>query len=258
MNTLPHSSAKPSHYNKSAEHYDVLNEENSKPSNQTIEEILKGRKVNNVLDLSCGTGSQVFWLAERGYNVLGADINAAMLKIAKAKAQRKHAAIKFLKGDMRNSRLGTFDAVITIFNSIGHLTKEDFEKTIRNIRANLSDDGLYVFDIFNLDYLAAGNNITKLSIDWQKTVGTTRTRKIQYSTLSGDGILTSHTLSHIQEGSSQTKLSKESQTLQIYTARQLKEILHKHGFKTLQQCDMDGSRLLKNKTERILTVAMKC
>jgi SAM-dependent methyltransferase len=44
-----------------------------------------------------------------------------------------------------------FDAVITIFNAVGHLTKSGFEKAIRNIHRNLNAGGIYVFDILNLE-----------------------------------------------------------------------------------------------------------
>jgi len=54
---------------------------------------------------------------------------------------------------MLSSKFGTFDAVITIFNAIGHLSKPEFEKTMRNIGTNLDKRGLYIFDIFNLDFM---------------------------------------------------------------------------------------------------------
>lgn len=60
MKPLSHRSAKPSHYNKEAESYDAFKEASSKPVNQLIEAILKKHKVRTVLDLTCGTGSQVF------------------------------------------------------------------------------------------------------------------------------------------------------------------------------------------------------
>ena len=41
MNSPLHSSAKPSHYNKEAEHYDEFNEKNSELINHTIENIFK-------------------------------------------------------------------------------------------------------------------------------------------------------------------------------------------------------------------------
>lgn len=83
--------------------------------------------------------------------------------VYKQKAKLKNLKIKFLQGDFRTTHVGQFDAVITIFNTIGHLTREDFKLTTQNINNNLEPGGLYIFDIFNLDYLKHRNNITKLS-----------------------------------------------------------------------------------------------
>jgi len=46
-------------------------------------------------------------------------------------------------------------------------------------------------------------------------------------------------------------------SLQIYTAKELKEMLVKNGFETIGQYGMDGSNFLENKTTSILTVARK-
>jgi ubiquinone/menaquinone biosynthesis C-methylase UbiE len=132
--TIVHRSAKSSHYNKESEHYDTFNEENSKLINKTIEAILKKHRVKTVLDSTCGTGSQVFLLTKCSYKVVGSDINTSMLKIAKRKAVEAKLDLQFLKGDMRTTKVGKFDAVITIFNAVGHLTKADFEEAMRNIR----------------------------------------------------------------------------------------------------------------------------
>ena len=183
MSLLTHHSAQASHYNEAAKHYDEFNEANAALINQTIEHILQQQGVKTVLDLTCGTGSQVFWLTKRGYDVTGYDINANMLKVARSKAKKENLPIKFRQGDMRTTQAGKFDVVLTIFNAVGHLTKLDFEQAIRNINSNLRDGGLYVFDIFNLDYLIAANNITSLTIDWQETANDTQMRKIQYSTI---------------------------------------------------------------------------
>ncbi len=79
---------------------------------------------------------------------------------------------------MRTMQAGKFDAVITIFNAIGHLTRSDFEKAMKNIYGNLNEKGIYVFDIFNLSYFLKDDNITKLTIDWQKKLGNRRLREI--------------------------------------------------------------------------------
>ncbi len=257
MSSSTHYSAKASHYNKEAKYYDAFNEKNSLIINQVIEKILEKYRVKTVLDLTCGTGSQVFWLAKRGYKVVGSDLNSKMLRIAKNKTQKEKLDIKFIKGDMRITKVGKFDAVITISNAVGHLTKHDFEKAMQNIHTNLKDQGLYVFDIFNLNYLLTDANITKLTIDWQKKSGNTTAREIQYSTINNDGILASYDIYHEQIGSDKPKISKAFQTLQVYSAKQLKEMLQKNGFKVLRQCSINGSRFSESKTDRILTIARK-
>lgn len=254
---MPHISAKPSHYNKESKHYDVFNEKNSKIINQCIEKELKKHKVKSVLDLSCGTGSQAFWLEKSGFDVVGVDINTAMLKIARSKARQAKKKIKFLEGDMRLTKAGNFDAAITIFNAVGHLTKRDFEKAMKNIHANLNDRGLYIFDIFNLSYLLKDDNITKLTIDGQRKSGNTIAREIQYSTIDKTGILASYDIYHEQKGLSKPKISNAYQTLQVYSAKQLKDMLQKNGFKVLRQCNIDGSRFSETKSERILMIAKK-
>lgn len=74
-----------------------------------------------------------------------------MLKIARTKATSIKRGIQFFDGDMRYIKVGKFDTAITMFNAIGQLTKDEFEEALRNIYSNLKDDGIYVFDIFNLE-----------------------------------------------------------------------------------------------------------
>lgn len=254
---MSHKSAKPSHYNQSAESYDAFNEKMSEQTNRVLEKLLKKYKVKTVLDLTCGTGSQVFWLAGRGFEVTGSDINAKMLQIARAKAAKEKLNVKLFKGDMRTLKAGTFDAVITIFNAVGHLTKSDFETAMQSIHANLKKGGLYIFDINNLSYLRNGDQITTLTIDWQKTVGDTTLREVQYSTIDENGILASYTTAIEQKGSGRPKVVKSAQTLQVYTAKELKKMLERNHFKILAQYGIDGEKFAENKSDRILTVAKK-
>lgn len=255
--SIKHTTAQANHYDKDADYYDQFNEKRSQVINQTIESILKKHSVKTILDLTCGTGSQLFYLKKQGYDVAGSDFNAKMLEIAQAKAKNNGLDIKFILGDMRHVQIGQFDAVITIFNAIGHLTKSDFEKTIRNVKANLKPNGVYIFDIFNLDYLLHENNITKLTIDWQTVKEHTKAREIQYSTIDQAGTLASYTILHEEKDDQEPITSQSFQTLQIYTAPQLKDLLKQNGFKVIAQTDVDNSEFKQLSTERILTVAQK-
>ncbi len=180
-----------------------------------------------------------------------------MLQIARDKADKKKLDICFKLGDVRTVSAGKFDAVISIFNAIGHLTKHDFEKALRNINRNLKDRGIYIFDIFNLSYLLCGDNITNLTIDWQTQHGDVKVREIQYSTISNAGVLASYDIYHKQVGSHEPCIERAFQTLQVYSSQQLVDILHSNGFVVLKQCAIDGGQFQEDVTERILTVAQK-
>jgi len=250
----------PDWYDKDSEFEEVFHKDtaNEKITNRTIETILKKYKIKTVLDLTCGTGSQVFHLLKRGFKVTGSDISKGMLKIAKRKAKQEKINIKFLRGDMRTINVGKFDAAITIFNAIGHLTKTGFSKTMRNIHRNLNDGGIYIFDIINLSYVLDKDNIVKMSLERIGTSGNTKVRELQYSIIDSRGILTSYTIFYTQKAKQTAFVaSKNIITLQLYTANELRKMLAKNGFKVLNQCGIDGEKFSEKKTERILTIAQK-
>lgn len=259
MEPLDHTTAKASYYNTRAQYYDEFNENNSRGTNSVVEKILKEHHVSTVLDLTCGTGSQVFWLLDSGFDVVGVDINQSMLKIAKQKAKQKNLSVKFLKGDCRDVVVGQFDAVITIFNAIGHLTRDDFQQATLNINNNLKKGGIYIFDIFNLDYLKHEDNITKLTGDWLTISDGTSIREIQFSTITDDGILASYSTYVKQDKYDQpSKISKGyGNTIQCYTADGLQRILEQSGFKVLKQTGINGEAFSQYETERILTIGKK-
>jgi ubiquinone/menaquinone biosynthesis C-methylase UbiE len=247
----------PLEYDKLAAYYDVLSQGDD-CLNGLLDKTFRKHQVKTVLDFTCGTGAQALWLAKNGYEVVGVDISPALLKIAKEKAHKaKLSDIAFVEGDMRTVKCGLFDAAITIFNAIGHLTKTDFEKTLRNIGRNLNEGGLYVFDIFNLDAMTDAM-VETFAMDLKKKVGTKTIRNIQYSSIDRrTGRLTSYDQFTIQRGSKERKDYSGSFTLQLYTADQLSEILARNGFEVMKQTGLDGSRFSKRNTKSVLTVAKR-
>jgi ubiquinone/menaquinone biosynthesis C-methylase UbiE len=245
----------PLEYGKLSGYYDTPDgSANANSTNRSIEKILKRYGIKTVLDLTCGTGSQVFWLAKRGYDVTGADFSPSLLKIAKSRAKKEKTNVRLLKGDMRAIKVGNFDAVITIFNAVGHLTKKDFEKAMRNINRNLKDGGLYVFDIDNSD--CTKNNTMKMDIT--KTFGKVKFRKIQLCKLNRKNkVLLCRDCFSVQKGSGKPKIFKGKFALQLYTAKELREMLTRNGFEVLGQYGIDGSKFSEKKTKSILTIAKK-
>ncbi len=248
----------PLEYQELPEYFDAHNTDDStEAKNRIIEKILQEHKVETVLDLTCGTGSQVFHLKKRGYKVIGADFSPALLDIARKKARKEKIDIRFINGDMRTLKVDHFDAVITIFNAVGHLTKPDFEKAMKNIHGNLKDGGIYVFDIFNLEAMT-DSIVNDFAMDVRSTVDDAQTHAVQTSTLDREqGRLTSYDHLTIQKGSETPEEYKSNFTLQIYTAKELREMLARNGFETLCQCGFDGEKFVGDKTVSILTVARK-
>jgi hypothetical protein len=121
----------------------------------------------------------------------------------------------------------------------------------------LNDGGLYIFDIFNLDFLLQGDNITKLTMDIQKQDEDVLAREIQYSTINEAGTLASYDIYHRQKGHEEPEISTAFQTLQVYSASQLKTLLEEAGFEVLDICGIDGTRLIEEETNRLLVVSSK-
>lgn len=248
----------PLEYQQMPEYFDAHNvNAETEAKNALIEGLLKEQGVQSVLDLTCGTGSQVFFLDERGYEVVGADFSPALIQRAREKAKEKGRKIQFLDGDMRNLVVGQHDAVITIFNAIGHVSRSDFEKTLHNIARNLKEGGIYIFDIFNLQAMT-DEVIDGFSMDITSTVGDDTIHHTQDSKIDREKrLLTSCDKYTIDKKGSEPVKCINRFSLQIYTKKELDAMLSRNGFEVIKQLDMDGNPFVPEKSLSILTVARK-
>lgn len=251
----------PIEYQQYPEFFDIpSNSENTNKKNAVIEKLLKKHGAKTILDMTCGTGAQVFYLSERGYKVIGSDFSPGLIKIAKEKASHNNLMVQFFDGDMRTVQLGEFDAVITIDNAIGHLVKSDFHLALKNIARNLKTGGLYIFDILNLDAMTdevINLDSEKVSDSTTTTDGTIlsniRTTNIDRI----NGILTSNEILKISKNGHEKQV-KNCCSLQIYTMIELENILSLNGFETLEQHKIDTYTFQSdNSGYGILTVARK-
>ncbi len=72
-----------------------------------------------ILDVACGTGRHSIPLSQLGYGMVGLDISATLLKIAKLHSKES----QFVRGDMRflPFKPQAFTAVISMDTSFGYL-----------------------------------------------------------------------------------------------------------------------------------------
>jgi ubiquinone/menaquinone biosynthesis C-methylase UbiE len=248
----------PIEYQEKPEYFDAHNiNESTESKNALIEKLLKAQHVNTVLDMTCGTGSQVFYLVKRGYDVIGSDFSPALLEQARKKAAAEKLDLTFIDGDMRTLKVRQFDAVITIFNAIGHLTKAGFEKALQNIHANLKVGGVYIFDICNLQTIT-DLTIADFAMDIETIVNGVKIRNVQHSEIDQkNGLLTSYDHYTILKEGCEPEIKTNRFSLQVYTATQLQTVLERNGFVIIHQYDMEGNDFITDKSLNILTVARK-
>jgi ubiquinone/menaquinone biosynthesis C-methylase UbiE len=99
-----------------------------------------------VLEIACGTGRFTVLLAERGADVVGLDISAAMLRQGREKARRTDAAVEFMRGDAARLPFPDdhFDAVVAM--RFFHLAETPAKFLAEMARVSKGD---VFFDTFN-------------------------------------------------------------------------------------------------------------
>jgi SAM-dependent methyltransferase len=105
-----------------------------------------------VLDLACGNGRHLITLAKAGYRMVGLDVSAHLLRIAKG---RWHGA-DLVMADTRflPFKEGAFEAALSLDNSFGYLpTEKDDAKSLGELKEALADGGVLVVDVFNRNHL---------------------------------------------------------------------------------------------------------
>jgi glycine/sarcosine N-methyltransferase len=108
----------------------------------------------DVLDCSCGIGTQAIGLALRGHRVRGSDISERSLERARLEAARQEATMSFDVADFRDLSAvpGTFDVVISCDNAIPHLLDDaDVASALRAMRSKLRRGGLLIISIRDYD-----------------------------------------------------------------------------------------------------------
>lgn len=87
-----------------------------------------GAGAKDVLDVSCGIGTQAIGLARQGFAVTASDVSTGAVARGRAEAQQRGVEIAFSVCDMRTAHAHhhrQFDVVISADNSLTHLLTDD-------------------------------------------------------------------------------------------------------------------------------------
>lgn len=104
-------------------------------------------RFRRVLDMCCGVGHFAHGLAELGYDVLGVDLSAPQVEVAR----RRATGARFVPGDMRDPPPGPFDLVVNTYSSFGYMDSvaED-EAVLARWNAVLAPGGALLMELSDL------------------------------------------------------------------------------------------------------------
>ena len=108
-----------------------------------------GIQPQSVLDLACGTGSMSVLLAQKGYQVLAADLSEDMLAMAWEKAAELENPPFFICQSMQELQLPyAVDWVACCLDSLNYVTDpEDCREAFKRVYESLGEGGAFIFDI---------------------------------------------------------------------------------------------------------------
>lgn len=94
------------------------------------------------LDVGCGSGGRItFALLRAGFEVLGIDVSAAMLEIAR----RRHPSVQFIQADICRWEPPGKCALIIAWDSIFHVPYAQQEAVTRRLCRSLAPGGVLLF-----------------------------------------------------------------------------------------------------------------
>jgi ubiquinone/menaquinone biosynthesis C-methylase UbiE len=106
--------------------------------------VFKRNKVKNVLDLGCGAGRNLWYLASKGFKVWGIDLAPSGIKAAKKVLAKKKLHAELVVGNVYKKlphKDGSFDAVISV-QVLQHSNEAEIKSAIKEIKRVLTPGGL--------------------------------------------------------------------------------------------------------------------
>lgn len=120
-----------------------------KPDKLVIDvvKLLKKRKAVKVLDLGCGAGRHVVYMAFKGFEAYGADISETGLKKTKERLKENSLNAFLVKCDMKSLPFidQCFDVTICL-NTIYHQKLSGIRQTISEVHRILRENGLFLIN----------------------------------------------------------------------------------------------------------------
>lgn len=203
-----------------------------------------------VLDLACGTGSLTRLLAQRGYDMIGADASPEMLMQAMQNTMDCSPRPLLINQRMEELDLyGNVDACLCCLDSVNYVTEpDDLAEAFRRVHLFLNPNGLFVFDI---------NTPAKFSrIDGESYVREDDGVFCVWQAAVEDGLCAYQFDIFEQDGDSWSR-AQETHEERVYEPQQLVRMLEEAGFTEIKTYGDQSFAPVKGVEDRIYFTARK-
>lgn len=220
------------------------------------------RNRRGVLEIACGTGRVTLPLARAGHRVWGLDLSPAMLAVLERKLrslpQEVRSRIRVSRANMAEFSLNrTFDLIIIPFRGFQALTDpDDVLRCLGSVRRHLTDDGLFILDVFDPGPDVAATSRRGEQVDWVKrnpTTGETITRTHRERRVDAERqVIHSQMALHISGGGKPDRTLTDDFSLKYYYRHQLEILLPSTGYTVEAEYGYYDKRRIGTGTEFIL------
>jgi len=101
----------------------------------------------HIIDMPCGSARHSIGLAKAGHRVMGVDISAQFLDVARRSAEQAGVSIELIQADMNDVTLEReFDAAICLGNSFGYADQARTAGFARRVADALKPGGRFILD----------------------------------------------------------------------------------------------------------------
>ncbi|ACF14867.1 Methyltransferase type 11 [Chloroherpeton thalassium ATCC 35110] len=201
----------------------------------------------SALDIACGAGRHAIELAAHGFAVTANDLSSFLLNEARQAAQKSGTQLHFTGCDMRDiDYIDNFHLIVQLFTSFGYFENlEDDRHVLRKIYLALKENGWYVLDFLNKDYIEA--NLNPKSVKEFDAVTVTEERAIRNNRVE-------KRITIDDEGEQFSFM----ESVRLYSRAELEEMLISTGFSVEYVLgDYDGSLFHPEKSKRLIFFAKK-
>ncbi len=106
---------------------------------------------DKILELGCGTGNYIMYLASKGFTSVGADFSESALKIARDLSQKKKLSCTFVQEDVTEDITSLKDQFDFIYDweLLHHIYPKNRVRYIKNVKKLLNPGGIYLSVCFS-------------------------------------------------------------------------------------------------------------